>query len=244
MRLKDRVAIITGGSRGIGYAIAKAFLGEGAKIVISATNEKRLKDAADALSSLGEIKYRVSNVADINSVKKLVDFTIKEFGRLDILVNNAGITRDNILLRMKDSEWKDVIDINLTGVFNCSKACLKHIMKNRGSIINITSVVGIMGNAGQCNYAASKAGVIGFTKSLAREIARKGARVNAIAPGFIITDMTDALSNNIKEELKKGIPLNRFGNVDEVARVAIFLASEDASYITGQVISVDGGLYM
>lgn len=244
MRLKDRVAIITGGSRGIGYAIAKAFLGEGAKIVISATNEKRLKDAADALSSLGEIKYRVSNIADINSVKKLVDFTIKEFGRLDILVNNAGITRDNILLRMKDSEWKDVIDINLTGVFNCSKACLKHIMKNRGSIINITSVVGIMGNAGQCNYAASKAGVIGFTKSLAREIARKGARVNAIAPGFIITDMTDALSNNIKEELKKGIPLNRFGNVDEVARVAIFLASEDASYITGQVISVDGGLYM
>lgn len=244
MRLKDRVAIITGGSRGIGYAIAKAFLGEGAKIVISATNEKRLKDTADALSSLGEIKYRVSNVADINSVKKLVDFTIKEFGRLDILVNNAGITRDNILLRMKDSEWKDVIDINLTGVFNCSKACLKHIMKNRGSIINITSVVGIMGNAGQCNYAASKAGVIGFTKSLAREIARKGARVNAIAPGFIITDMTDALSNNIKEELKKGIPLNRFGNVDEVARVAIFLASEDASYITGQVISVDGGLYM
>jgi len=244
MLLKDKVAIITGSARGIGLEIAKHFVDQGASVMLSDINEDSLKTAQDELLKKSEnVSFHKADVSDISQVESLIKYTVEKFGKIDVLVNNAGITRDNLLMRMKENDWDLVLNINLKGAFNCSKAALRHIMKNKGSIINIASIVGLMGNAGQCNYSASKAGLIGFTKSLALEIGRKGARVNAIAPGFIQTAMTDSLPDEVKTKMFENIPLGRFGLPEEIAQAALFLASDNASYITGQVLSVNGGMY-
>lgn len=242
-----KVAVITGGSRGIGKSIVVALAKAQAKVVINYQgNEKAAKDTLMNVNSMGGEGFIVK--ADV-SISKDVDLMIKEvinrYGRIDILVNNAGITSDNLLLRMKDEEWDKVINTNLTGVFNCVRAVSKPMMKQRyGKIINISSVVGIMGNAGQVNYSSAKAGIIGLTKSVARELASRGIMVNAIAPGYIITDMTDEISDSMKEQLKDRIPIGRLGNPEDVANLVIFLAGSGSDYITGQVISVDGGMNM
>lgn len=247
MELAGKVALVTGGSRGIGRAIALAMAIEGADVAINyLQNEAKANGACKEISAAG--RKCVAIKADISSWQQtelLIEKTIAEFGKIDILVNNAGITRDNLLLRMKLEDWNDVIASNLTGVFNCSKLALKPMLKQKwGRIINITSVVGLVGNAGQSNYAAAKAGLIGFTKSLAKEVASRNILVNAIAPGFIATDMTDGLSAEDKTKLLTGVPLGRFGNPEDVASVVTFLASERANYITGQTIAVDGGMVM
>lgn len=246
--LKDKVAIITGSSNGIGEEIARSFARNGAKVVVNypfeRSTEKATKIVEDIIKQGGEAIAIMANVADFDAAKMLVDETIKAFGTLDILVNNAGITKDMLLLRMREDEFDDVININLKGVFNCTKHASRVMMRKGGSIINMASVVGIAGNIGQCNYAASKAGIIGFTKSVAKEFATKCIRANVIAPGFIVTNMTDQLPESIKEGALKNIPLNRFGNAEEVANTALFLASDLSSYITGEVIKVDGGMAM
>ncbi|MDD2717217.1 MAG: 3-oxoacyl-ACP reductase FabG [Candidatus Wallbacteria bacterium] len=245
MRLQGKSAIITGSGRGIGKEIAIRFLAEGARVMLSDVMEGPLSETALELKSAGgTVEFTVCNVINSDDVGRLVETTVQKFGGLDILVNNAGITRDNLLLRMKEEEWDQVLDINLKGAFLCSKLSLKHILKSSGSIINISSIIGMMGNAGQCNYSASKAGLIGLTKSLAREIAKKGARVNAIAPGFIKTAMTDALPEQVKNEMLAAIPLGRFGSPSEIAAAAVFLAGEESKYITGQVLQINGGMYM
>ncbi len=243
---KDKVVIVTGSARGIGAAIAKEFAKNGADIVLSDINEELLKQTANEIKSSGvkvlAIKTDVSNIEDTT---RLIEGCLKEFGKIDVLVNNAGITRDNLIMRMSEQDWDQVIAINLKGTFNCIKAVTRQMMKQRsGCIINIASVIGQIGNTGQANYAASKAGIIGLTKSVAREFASRNITCNAIAPGFIQTDMTAVLDENIVENLKSQIPLRRLGTVTDVARVACFLASEAASYITGQVINVDGGMVM
>ncbi|MHC1749085.1 MAG: 3-oxoacyl-[acyl-carrier-protein] reductase [Cellulosilyticaceae bacterium] len=246
--LKDKVAIITGSSNGIGEEIARSFARNGAKVVVNypfeRSTEKATKIVEDIIKQGGEAIAIMANVADFDAAKRLVDETVKAFGTLDILVNNAGITKDMLLLRMREDEFDDVININLKGVFNCTKHASRVMMRKGGSIINMASVVGIAGNVGQCNYAASKAGIIGFTKSVAKEFATKCIRANVIAPGFIVTNMTDQLPESIKEGALKNIPLNRFGNAEEVANTALFLASDLSSYITGEVIKVDGGMAM
>ena len=246
--LKDKVAIITGSSNGIGEEIARSFARNGAKVVVNypfeKSTEKATKIVEDIIKQGGEAIAIMANVADFDAAKRLVDETVKAFGTLDILVNNAGITKDMLLLRMREDEFDDVININLKGVFNCTKHASRVMMRKGGSIINMASVVGIAGNVGQCNYAASKAGIIGFTKSVAKEFATKCIRANVIAPGFIVTNMTDQLPESIKEGALKNIPLNRFGNAEEVANTALFLASDLSSYITGEVIKVDGGMAM
>ena len=245
--LSDRVAFITGASRGIGRAIALTLSKAGTDIAGIDLNLDELKSAMKMIEdATGRKAIAVqADVADPASVAKGVEEAIKVLGRIDILVNNAGITRDNILLRMKDEEWDRVIKINLTGTFNCTKAVIKGMVKNRsGRIISIASVVGAMGNIGQANYAASKAGIIGFTKSIAREYANRGITANAIAPGFIETDMTKALSDEVRDALIKQIPMGRLGMPEDVAHVVEFLASDEAAYITGQVIHVNGGMYM
>jgi 3-oxoacyl-[acyl-carrier protein] reductase len=245
--LDGKVAIVTGASRGIGRAIALSMASAGAHIVINyAGNEAAAKEVADEVAKLGRQSLIIqANVANSAEVAQMVDETVKTFGKVDILVNNAGITKDNLLMRMKEDEWDDVIAINLKGVYNCLKAVTRPMMKQRsGRIINISSVVGAIGNAGQANYVAAKSGVIGLTKSAARELASRGITVNAIAPGFIETDMTAKLGEDIQKSLLDQIPLQRLGKPEDIAYMATFLASEQASYMTGQTLHIDGGMYM
>ena len=245
MNLEGKKALITGASRGLGRAIALKLADLGADIVINDIgNEDGAKVLIKEIESKGRKAVFVkADISDFEQAKSLVDRSLEEFEIIDIVVNNAGITRDNLLLRMTEEDFDSVIDVNLKGVFNITKSILRPILKTRNaSIINISSIVGISGNAGQANYSASKAGVIGFTKSLAKEIAKKNVRVNAVAPGFIETDMTEKLSDEIIEKYKSSIPLGRLGNVEDVANAVAFLASDSSSYITGQVIVVDGGM--
>ncbi len=245
--LAGKSALVTGASRGIGRAIALKLSSLGAKIAINfAGNLVKAQEVKDAIeSSGGEAILVQGNVADFETVQSIVKTVTEKFGTLDILVNNAGITRDNLLIKMSESDFDEVIATNLKGVFNCTKAVARLMMKQRGGrIVNLSSVVGINGNAGQANYAAAKAGIIGFTKSSARELASRNITVNAVAPGFIATDMTDVLSDNVKAELLKGIPAGRIGTADDVANMVAFLVSDEAAYITGQVICVDGGMAM
>ena len=242
--LKGKIALVTGGSRGIGRAISEAFAKAGARVAIMDLDGEGASAAAASLSGEGHSGHQ-GNVADQESATEIVKQVQGDLGTIDILVNNAGITRDNLLLRMKDEEFDDVIEVNLKGTFNLTRAVGRGMLKQRsGVILNIASVVGLMGNAGQANYAASKAGVIGFTKSVARELAPRGVRCNAIAPGFIRTDMTDALTEDQIEALQSQIPLARLGEPNDIAGVALFLVSPAACYITGQVLAVDGGMVM
>lgn len=245
--LTGKTAIITGASRGIGAEIAKRFAQAGAKVVVnySGSQEKAEAVVASIKENGGEAIAVKANVSDAESVKAMVEEAMAAFGSVDILVNNAGITRDNLMMRMKDDEWDDVINTNLKGVFVCTKAVTRQMMKQRsGRIVNIASIVGVMGNAGQANYVASKAGVIGLTKTTARELASRGITANAVAPGFITTDMTDALNDEIQRSMMAQIPLGRFGKPEEVAKAALFLASDEASYMTGQTLHLDGGMVM
>lgn len=245
--LKDKVAIVTGGTRGIGRAIALKLADHGANIVINYRNsDKEAEELKGILEEKGvkvlAVKCDISNFEDS---KNLMDKCKEVFGKIDILVNNAGITKDTLIMRMKEEDFDNVIDVNLKGTFNCAKHASAIMLKQRfGKIINMTSVVGIAGNAGQVNYAASKAGVIGLTKSLAKELGSRGITVNAVAPGFINTDMTASLSEKVKDEASKNIPLKRLGDPEDVANLVGFLASDAANYITGQVINVDGGMVM
>ncbi len=247
MQLTGKTAVITGGGRGIGRAIAMAYAQAGANVVI---NYNRSADQAQEVvaeaEKLGVKGLAVQcNVAKSEDVERLLKEATDAFGQVDILVNNAGITRDTLILRMKEDDWDAVIDTNLKGTFLCSKIIGKHMLKKKaGRIVNITSVVGIMGNAGQSNYAASKSGVIGFTKSLAREFSSRGITVNAVAPGFIQSDMTDVLSDEVKESYAKSIPLGRMGSPEDIANAVVFLSSDLSQYITGQVLQVDGGMLM
>jgi 3-oxoacyl-[acyl-carrier protein] reductase len=247
MTLQHKTAIVTGGSRGIGRAICLQLAQQGANVVINYSgNEQKAREVAEQVEALG-VKALViqANVADVSQVDQMIKQTLETFGSIDILVNNAGITRDNLLMRMKETEWDDVMDTNLKGVFLCTKAVTRQMMKQRaGRIINISSIVGVSGNAGQANYVAAKAGVIGFTKTVAQELASRNVLVNAVAPGFITTEMTDALPEDVKEAMLKQIPLARLGQPEDVAKTVAFFASDAANYITGQVIHVDGGLVM
>lgn len=246
-QLLDKVSIITGAASGIGKAIAKRFAMEGSKVVICDVNYELSQKVAQEISSefaIESIAIKI-DVANLSECESCVNTVMEKFKKIDILVNNAGITRDGLVLRMTEDEWQKVIDVNLKGVFNMTKAVVKVMIKERsGRIINIASVVGLMGNAGQANYAASKGGVIALTKTCAREFASRNILVNAIAPGFIKTAMTEALSEEVKSKLSEQIPLKRLGLPEDVAGCALFLASEDSSYITGEVISVNGGMYM
>ncbi|MFZ3387100.1 MAG: 3-oxoacyl-[acyl-carrier-protein] reductase [Candidatus Hydromicrobium sp.] len=245
MRLKDKVAIITGGARGIGKKISQTFLKEGASVYIFDVNEEEGARTVGELQPAydGKVIFFKVDITDEKNVEQSIEKIIEAEGRIDILVNNAGITRDNLILRMSLEDWKKVIDINLTGAFICSKHTVKYMVKNRsGKIINISSIVGVHGNVGQSNYSSSKAGIIGLTKTLARELAGSNILVNAIAPGYIETEMTKKLSDKIKEKLMEQIPTGRLGSVDDVAKTALFLASDDSNYITGTVINLDGGM--
>ncbi|QGU96663.1 3-oxoacyl-[acyl-carrier-protein] reductase [Clostridium bovifaecis] len=247
MILKDKNAIVTGASRGIGRAIALRLAELGANVVLNYRSDANsVEEVVKAIEERGVKALAVQgDVSSFEDAKKIVDEAIENFGSIDILVNNAGITKDNLLMRMKEEDFDKVIEVNLKGVFNCTKHVVPVMMKQRsGKIINISSVVGLSGNAGQANYAAAKAGIIGFTKSVAKEIASRGVTVNAIAPGFIQTDMTEVLSDKVKEEIKTNIPLRRLGTPEDIAGVVAFLASNTADYITGQVISVDGGMHI
>ncbi|AHM74599.1 3-oxoacyl-ACP reductase FabG [Yersinia hibernica] len=243
MSFEGKIALVTGASRGIGRAIAELLAERGARVIGTATSEK----GAEAISAyLGENgKGLMLNVVDPASIESVLATIRAEFGEVDILVNNAGITRDNLLMRMKDEEWQDIIDTDLTSVFRLSKAVMRAMMKKRfGRIITIGSVVGTMGNAGQVNYAAAKAGLIGFSKSLAREVASRGITVNVVAPGFIETDMTTALTDDQRAGILAQVPANRLGQAKEIASAVAFLASDEASYISGETLHVNGGMYM
>ena len=247
MLLDGKVALVTGASRGIGRAIALKLAAEGAKVAINyAGNTAKAEEVkAEIEKNGGQAILVQADVADSAAVEAMVNVTVEAFGQIDILVNNAGITRDGLLMRMKDEDFDAVINTNLKGVFYCTKLVSKLMMKKRsGRIINMASVVGLMGNAGQTNYAAAKAGVIGFSKSAAKELAARGITVNMVAPGFIDTDMTAAMTDKAKEMTLTGIPLNRMGTPEDVANAVAFLVSDNASYITGQVINVDGGMVM
>ena len=245
MLLKDKVALVTGASRGIGEAIARKFAQSGATVIFTYhSSVERAEQLVAELQGYGATVRAVqSDAASFTAAEALMNDIIKEFGRIDVIVNNAGITKDNLLLRMNEAQWDAVQDTNLKSVFNVTKHGLRPMLKQRsGSIINITSIVGITGNAGQANYAASKAGVIGFTQSVAQEVGSRNIRCNAVAPGFIATEMTEALTDEVREAYFKNIPMNRFGRPEEVADVCLFLASDMSSYISGQTITVSGAM--
>jgi 3-oxoacyl-[acyl-carrier protein] reductase len=246
MKLENRVAIVTGGARGIGKKICEVFLAEGALVYIFDVDESEGAKTVNELNKAccnSKISFFKVDITDEESVKNSIEEIINKEGKIDILVNNAGITRDNLILRMSLGDWKKVIDINLTGAFICSKYTVRHMVKARsGKIINISSIVGVHGNAGQSNYSSSKAGIIGLTKTLAKEFAGRNILVNAIAPGYIQTEMTEKLSDVVKEKLMELIPTGRLGSVDDIAKTVLFLAGDDSDYITGTVINVDGGM--
>jgi 3-oxoacyl-[acyl-carrier protein] reductase len=245
--VKGKKVLITGASRGIGRTIALEFASRGANVAVNyAGSEQKANEVVEEAKALGVEAFAIqANVADESSVKRMVKEVVSAFGSLDVLVNNAGITRDNLLMRMKEEDFDEVIDINLKGVFLCTKAVTRQMMKQRaGRIINVASIVGVSGNPGQANYTAAKAGVIGLTKTTAKELASRNILVNAVAPGFIATDMTDELTEEQKSAMLEMIPLERLGNPEDVARVVRFLATEDANYITGQTIHIDGGMVM
>jgi len=246
MQLKDKVALVTGGARGIGKAIAMVSAQAGADIVVADVNLAQAEETAKEIEALGRkalaLEMDVTNYAKVEeSINKILD----KFRKVDILINNAGITKDNLLLRMSDAEWDAVLSVNLKGAFNCIKAVSRPMIKQRsGKIVNVASIIGIIGNAGQANYSASKAGIIALTKTAAKELASRNINVNAVAPGFIQTEMTAKLPEDIREKMKQAIPLARFGLPEDVARLCLFLASEEAGYITGQCVVVDGGMVM
>jgi 3-oxoacyl-[acyl-carrier protein] reductase len=244
--LAGKVAIVTGASRGIGRAISVALAGQGAKVVTSARNTEALETLVEEIrAGGGEAVAVAGDVAVEADANNLIERAVAAYGRLDVLVNNAGITRDGLLLRMKNDDWDAVIDTNLKGAFHCIRAAAKYMSKQRaGRIINISSVVGEMGNAGQANYCASKAGLLGLTKSVARELARRNVTVNAITPGFIVTEMTAGMTDKARETMTEQIPLGRLGEAEDVANAVLFLASDRSSYITGQVLGINGGMYM
>ena len=247
MQIEGKVAFVTGASRGIGRAIALTLAEAGADVAVNyAGNAAAAEEVAAEIRKMGRRALILQgDVSQTEAAAAMPDAVVAEFGRCDILVNNAGITRDGLLMRMKEEDWDAVLNTNLKGVFNCTKAALKYMMKQRsGKIVNIASVVGIMGNAGQANYAAAKAGCIGFTKSVAKEVASRGITVNAVAPGLIATDMTSVLPDKVIEEMAAGIPLKRAGQPVDVAKAVLFLVSDDAAYITGQTLNVDGGMVM
>ncbi len=246
MILKDRVSVVTGASQGIGESIALELSKEGAEIILVDIQKEKLEEVAQKIvQKKGKAAVFCVDVSRMDQVMDVAEKIVKEHERIDHLVNNAGITRDNLLMRMKEDEWDSVLAVNLKGVFNFSKAVIRHMIGNRyGRIVNISSVVGLMGNVGQANYAASKAGVLGFTKSLAREVASRGITVNAVAPGYIATPMTESLPDSVKDMFIELIPLKRFGTPEEIAHVVKFLLSDEAAYITGQVINVNGGMVM
>jgi len=246
--LKDKTSIITGGTAGIGKEIAIAFAKEGAHVAIFGTNAERAKEVLELLQQRHpnqKFLVKLVDVSDKKAVDQALQEILAEFGKIDILVNNAGITRDGLLMKMTEDDWDRVIAVNLKSVYNTCQALVRSMLKARsGKIINITSVVGLNGNAGQTNYAASKAGMVGFTQSLAKEVASRGICVNCIAPGFIKTSMTDVLTDEQREGILKQVPMNRLGSAEEIANAAIFLASDWSNYITGQVLTVDGGMVM
>lgn len=244
---EKKVVFITGGSRGIGKAIALKFAKEGYNIVTNYVSDSTDVEALKReFNNLGvESLIYKADVTNMEQIENIVKEVIEKFGKVDVLVNNAGITKDNLLMRMSEEEFDKVIEVNLKGTFIVTKAVTKYMMKKKkGSVVNLSSVVGVTGNAGQCNYSASKAGIIGFTKSLARELSSRNIRANAVAPGFIATDMTEVLPDNIKENINSQIPLKRMGEADEVAKLVYFLGSDESSYITGQVVNIDGGMIM
>ncbi len=245
--MKGKCAIVTGGAKGIGKAIALKLASLGANIVLNyRSSSKEAEETAEEIKKLGvEVLTVKADISKLNEVENLVSEAKEKFGSIDIMVNNAGITKDTLILRMKEEDFDSVIDVNLKGVFNCMKAVTPVMVRQKhGKIVSISSVVGIAGNAGQVNYAASKAGIIGMTKSLAKEVGSRGINVNAVAPGFIETDMTSSLNEKVKTEAEKNIPLNKFGRPEDVAEVVAFLAGSSSDYITGQVIHVDGGMLM
>lgn len=245
--LENKIALVTGGSRGIGRAIALDLAKHGAKVAVNyAGSEAKANETVEMIKAAGGEAFSVkADVSDSEAVKDMLKEVTDRFGRIDILVNNAGITRDNLLMRMKEDEWNDVINTNLKGVFLCTKAVTRQMMKQRaGRIINIASIVGVSGNAGQANYVAAKAGVIGLTKSTAKELSSRNITVNAVAPGFITTEMTDKLEDSIKDDMLKQIPLGKLGDPQDVADIVTFLASEKSRYMTGQTLHVDGGMVM
>ena len=242
----NQIAFITGASKGIGYSIAKAFALNGTTVACASRNLEDLNKTVEKLKSLGGNAIAVQlDVSNLSNFKSAIDYTIEKFEKIDILVNNAGIVKDNLILRMKEEDWDGVIDVNLKGTFNGVKSVTPYMMKKKyGRIINISSVSGLMGNYGQINYSAAKSGIIGLTKTSARELASRNITVNAVAPGYIQTDMVNDLNDKFKDELLKMIPLGRIGNPDEIAATVLFLSSENAGYITGETISVNGGLYI
>ncbi|WP_042456301.1 3-oxoacyl-[acyl-carrier-protein] reductase [Neobacillus dielmonensis] len=247
MSLAGKAALVTGASRGIGREIALELARQGANVAVNFSgSEAKANEVVEEIKNLGRDAFAIKcDVSNSEEVTEMVKAAIDRFGKLDILVNNAGITKDNLLMRMKEEDWDDVLNINLKGVFLCTKAVTRQMMKQRqGRIINIASIVGVSGNPGQANYVAAKAGVIGLTKTTAKELASRNITVNAVAPGFISTDMTDKLSEDVKQEMLKQIPLARFGDPKDVAQVTAFLASDSASYMTGQTLHIDGGMVM
>jgi len=243
----QRVALITGAARGIGKSIASAFAEEGVHLILTDIVEAPLHETGNALRTSHDIRLMtdVMDVADYEGVQTVVKNAFKEMGQIDILINNAGITQDNLFIRMKQEEWKKVLDVNLNGTFNCCRAVIRYMVKQRfGRIINIVSIAGVMGNMGQANYAASKAGIMGLTKTLAKEYAERGVTVNAVAPGAVETEMTSRLEPEVRKEILASIPMKRYASADEIAGCVRFLASEAASYMTGQVLNVNGGMYM
>ena len=246
MELTERVALVTGGAQGIGKAVALLLARNGADVVVSDVNLEKAEETSREVEALGRQAMAIRvDVSRLDDVEGMVQTLLDRFGKIDILINNAGIARDKLILRMTEEDWDAVLAVNLKGTFNCTKAVIRHMSKQRwGKIVNIASVVGEMGNTGQANYSASKAGVIGFTKTMAREFAQRGINVNAIAPGYIQTPMTDALPEKAREELKRMIPMERLGQPEDVAHAVLFLVSEASSYITGHVLNVNGGIYM
>lgn len=247
MTLEGRVAVVTGGGRGIGRAIAQRLGAEGAKVAVTyRSNDQAAQETARLVREAGgECEIFKGDVSDAGDVKRVFDGVAEAFGAVEVLVNNAGTTRDNIMLRMKEEEFDEVLDTNLKGAYNCTRAVLRGMVRGRwGRILNISSVVGLAGNAGQANYAASKAGLLGFTKSVAREVAERGITVNAVAPGYVETELTGTLSDSVKQQILDQVPTGRFGEPAEIAEVVAFLAGEGAGYVTGQTITVDGGMLM